>query len=295
MSETVACLDKGFVQLIEVNPISNTENAIVAAARVSYANDLKDYSEARNIGLIKFMYENAHTTPFEMITFKFLICLPLSIATQFIRHRTANINAMSHRYTPAGKVFEGAPVMSEDSSKTLPWFVPVEKIEDVRYQSSTNFQASSEQVNTEEELFHKFQEMEQHTQAIYRIYEELLEAGVSREQARFYLPCATYTRMYYQMNLHNLLHMLKLRMAADAQPEIQVYAKAMYSLIQPYVPNVCSIFEETKLNALTLTQPEIQILQNRTFPKQWSRRRKDAFVKKLKTLDISIEEFSEEE
>ncbi len=249
----IECLDSGFVELVDVSPrlVKNTpEEAIVRAARVSYANDSAVKTPQEDANLIRYLVENRHTSPLEMVDFSLKMCLPLAIATQILRHRTASVNAMSHRYTSADSAVEEG---------VQPWYKPVSKKEDIRYQSTLNRQTSEKGSSEHEaEILHLFQEMDSLTGKIYEKYQRLLDLGCAREMARFYLPVGTYTVLYWKMDLHNLLNFLSLRLASDAQEEIRVYADAIYQLIKPLVPNVIQAFEASRLHSVVLTQPEVE-------------------------------------
>lgn len=241
----------GFVELVSVFPQENTERAIVRSARVSYNRDLnEEVSPERDAALLDFLIENKHTSPLEMVQFTFHIKVPLSIATQILRHRTASVNCVSHRYT---KAEEG-------------WYTPVTKASDIRYQSDLNRQVSvSRSVISEREEDHilsVYEELDFLTKRTFELYNDLLDHKVAREQARFYLPCGTYTRMYWSMDLHNLLNFLRLRLAPDAQDEVREYAQGMYKLIKPFVPNVIVSYERHSLNSIILNAEEIEAIRS---------------------------------
>lgn len=278
-TQHIDCLDGGFVELVSVYPEENTEAAIVRAARVSYAGDQEEHSVVRDQNLIKYLITERHTSPLEMVEFTFHICAPISIIIHFLRHRTANINSISHRYTPADKAID----------KEFPWHKPVSNIEDVRLQSKISKQCSSLELNQNEDLVEIFEEMDDLTQKIYSCYQQLIAAGVAKEQARFYLPCGTYTRIYFKMDLHNLLHLLSLRMAPDAQLETRIYANAMYDLIKDYVPSAIEAFENSRLEAITFTQEEIKVIKDPSLAEKWSLRKKLKLQEKVEIMGISLD------
>lgn len=285
----IKCLSKGFVELENVSH-DDCEQAIANSARVSYDLDRKDTTSGRNATLVEFLLSNRHTSPFECVSFSFHIKAPLSIVTQIIRHRTAKVNCLSHRYS---KAEEGR-------------FDPVEQIEDIRYQSSLkteqngksstsfNKQTSSRSAPDErdEEIFRLYNTQIELADQMFSNYEKMLEMGASREQARFYLPCGTYTRMHWTMDVHNLLHFLELRLAPDAQYEVRVYAEAILKLIEPHIPNVITAFMKYRLKSLHFDESEIKLLKEliivpiepQNISVLGSSRRQQAFIEKITQL-----------
>lgn len=219
--KTIKCLDKGFVTLVDVMPRLVPEDqktadfAIVQAARVSYGNGTKTVNEDR--GLIRYLFRHAHTTPVEMVEFKFHMKMPIFCARQAVRHRTANINEISGRYS----------VLKDD------FYFPEEK--NVRQQSKTNKQGGDQQVDVvtaQEFMAH----LDMLCNESYKQYEKYIADGISREQARMMLPINIYTEWYWKCDAHNLLHFLALRCDPHAQWEIRTFGEAILSLIQPIVP-----------------------------------------------------------
>jgi thymidylate synthase (FAD) len=236
--------DHGFVALVDAMPRlvaggQTADMAIVQAARVSYGVGTKQVSEDR--GLIRYLLRHRHTTPFEMVEFKFHCAMPIFIARQWIRHRTANVNEYSGRYS----------VMPDR------FYRPT--IENVRKQSSANRQGGSEpmDVGTAEQFLAWLDRTEQE----YRQYTELNEKGVARELARIGLPVSLYTEWYWKCDLHNILRFLSLRLDEHAQAEIRDYAQAMAALIEPIVPVTMEAFRDYELHALRLTRLEIEALK----------------------------------
>ncbi len=236
--------EHGFISLIDAMPRvvpvgQSADAAIVQAARVSYGQGTKKVSEDR--GLIRYLLRHRHTTPFEMIEFKFHVAMPIFIARQWIRHRTANVNEYSARYSVVPDRF----------------YHPT--AENVRKQSMTNRQGGEEPIDagTAEDFLAYLD----HAEAHYGEYEKLLEKGVSRELARIGLPLSVYTEWYWKCDLHNILHFLSLRMDAHAQQEIRDYASAMFALIRPIVPIVAEAFEDYRLHAMQLTRLEVEAIQ----------------------------------
>lgn len=275
MSNAVNVLD-GFVELINVSS-NDPEGDIVRSARVSYALDKTKTSETSDKNLLEFMLSERHTSPFECVSFTFHIKVPLSIATQILRHRTAKVNCVSHRYTKA------------DDGR----FDPVKDIKDVRYQCDLNRQNSfNGQIDEKTQRIHQlYQKQIELADEMYKNYEKIIEEGGGREQARFYLPCGTYTRMYWTMDLHNLMHFLELRLAPDAQYEVRVYAEAIYKLISPLVPTIMSAFRKYRLNAVSFNEEEIKFLKlaisgtDYDVSQLGSKRRQKAFLDKISKLN----------
>jgi thymidylate synthase (FAD) len=216
---TVPCLDKGFVTLVDVMPRLvpevTADFAIVQAARVSYGAGTKTVNEDR--GLIRYLMRHSHTTPFEMVEFKFHCKMPIFIARQWIRHRTANVNEVSGRYS----------VLKDE------FYFP--EVNNIRQQSKTNKQGGDDKISEyNAELF--IDRLVKQSDMGYATYEDFLERGISREQARMILPVNLYTEWYWKIDLHNLFHFLALRCDAHAQHEIRVFADGMVELIEPIVP-----------------------------------------------------------
>ena len=236
--------DHGLVALVDVMPrlvpVGKTADfAIVQAARVSYGDGTKQVTEDR--GLIRYLARHRHTTPFEMVEFKFHHAMPIFIARQWIRHRTANVNEYSARYSIVRDRFY---------KPTLDY---------VRKQSTTNAQGRGDEVDaaTAEEFLAYLDKAE----ALYADYEKLTAAGVARETARIGLPVNAYTEWYWKIDLHNLLHFLSLRMHSHAQQEIRDYATAMFELIKPIVPIAAEAFMDYHHDAMHLTRLEIEAMK----------------------------------
>ena len=231
-------LDDGFVCLVD---IMGEDSSVVQAARVSYGEGTKKASDDRT--LIRYLLRHRHTTPFEMVELKFLVRVPMDCWRQWIRHRTANVNEYSTRYS-----------IAIDSMQTTP---PNEW----RTQSQTNKQGSEEMLSAAvgEKLTAAERELQETTR---RVYQERLDLGVAREQARKDLPLSTYTEAYWKVDLHNLLHFLALRMDAHAQLEIREYSATIgRKIVQPLLPMVWEAFEDYRLNASGLSRLEIGCIQ----------------------------------
>jgi thymidylate synthase (FAD) len=236
--------DHGLVALIDVMPRfapagKTADFAIVQAARVSYGAGTKQVNEDR--GLIRYLARHRHTTPFEMVEFKFHHVMPIFVARQWIRHRTANVNEYSARYS----------VVKERFYKPTSDYI--------RKQSLTNRQGGSEPID--EMTAGEFLAYLERSEQLYDDYQKLLDKGMARELARIGLPLSTYTEWYWKIDLHNLLHFLSLRMDKHAQQEIRDYATAMFALIQPIVPIAAEAFMDYQFESMHLTRLEIEALR----------------------------------
>ena len=205
------------------------DQAIVDAARISVTGASKK-SETR--ALIRYLMRHKHTSPFEMVEFKFHVRVPIFVARQWIRHRTASVNEISGRYSVLPSEF----------------YVP----EEYHAQSSTNHQGSGAVIDTDNI------EQKESCENAFRVYENMISDGVSREEARVHLPLGTMTEFIWKQNLHNLLHFLRLRMDSHAQSEIQEPARQIWELIQPIVPLACEAFKDFVIDAVTLSGPELR-------------------------------------
>lgn len=233
----IRVLDDGFVCLVD---LMGDDQAVVQAARVSYGEGTRKVSDDR--GLIRYLMRHRHTTPFEMAELKFLVRVPMDCWRQWIRHRTANVNEYSTRYSLA----------IDATQTTLPaqW----------RSQATGNRQGSGETLSNDVGATLSAAETAFQTQA-RRLYEERIAAGVAREQARKDLPLSTYTEAYWKVDLHNLLHFLALRMDAHAQEEIRAYATAIgREILQPLFPLVWEAFVDYRLEAAYLTRLDRELI-----------------------------------
>ena len=232
------CLDKGFVRLIDV---MGDDHAIVQAARVSYGSGTKQVHQDR--GLIRYLLRHLHTTPLEMVEFKFHIKLPIFVARQWIRHRTANVNEYSGRYSEMKDEF----------------YVPAP--DQIRAQSDTNKQGRAEDAFAPEEAARIRSTMEQTQEKLYGEYQELLQTDLAREVARINLPVSNYTEWYWKIDLHNLFHFLNLRMDAHAQYEIRVYGEVIAEIVKQAVPIAYEAFEDYILNSDRFSANELAALK----------------------------------
>lgn len=227
IGKRVEVLDKGWIELVDLMPHPDSkiggDLAIVNAARVSFLGESK--GPERDKKLLLYLLRHRHTSPFEMVEFKFRVRAPLVTWWQWVRHRTWNMNAQSGRYTPF-----------QESD----FYVP-----DVwRKQSKDNKQASEGNLSASEndELTRQLLE---HYDAGFRLYSKALDKGVSKEMARLFLPgFSVYYTWVAKIDAHNLMHFLRLRMATDAQYEIRVFAEAIHEhFFRPALPWTAEAFD----------------------------------------------------
>ncbi len=234
-------LNDGFVCLVDV---MGDDQAVVQAARVSYGEGTRKISDDR--GLIRYLMRHRHSTPFEMVEIKLLVRVPMDCWRQWIRHRTANVNEYSTRYSLA---IDAAQVTAPDQ-----W----------RAQAASNRQGSAGTLDAA--VGQELSAAEQEFQATARrLYEAQIEAGVAREQARKELPLSTYTEAYWKIDLHNLLHFLALRMDSHAQDEIRRYSTTIgEQIIRPLFPLVWESFVDYRLEAMFLTRLDREVIRKLT-------------------------------
>jgi len=231
-------LDDGFVRVVDY---MGSDESIVQAARVSYGKGTKKVQEDR--GLIRYLMRHQHTTPFEMCEIKLHVRVPMDCWRQWIRHRMANVNEYSTRYS----------IAIDAAQKTPPaeW----------RHQSKDNRQGSEGFIDAASGQ--KFSRQEQELQDLSRnIYNERLDAGIAREQARKDLPLSTYTEAYWKADLHNLFHFLALRMDEHAQFEIRSYARVIGNeIVSRWCPLAWQAFLDYRMNASSLSRLEVEIVK----------------------------------
>ena len=225
-------LDHGFVALKD---IMGSDEDIEQAARVSYGKGTRKKSETR--GLIRYLLRHKHTSPFEMCELKFHVRVPMDCWRQWIRHRTASVNEYSTRYSESLNFNE----------------VPIEW----RAQASSNKQGSDSIVNLPHTTITRVWEILGETKRLYR---SLIGAGVAREQARTILPLNTYTEAYWKIDLHNLLHFLRLRCDSHAQLEIRSYANVIAGIVKECYPITFEAWEDYVFGAVTFSRQEMMVL-----------------------------------
>jgi thymidylate synthase (FAD) len=237
LGEVFPVLDDGFVRVVDY---MGDDAAVVQAARVSYGAGTKKVSDDR--GLIRYLLRHRHTTPFEMCELKLHLRVPMDAWRQWIRHRTASVNETSTRYSLA---IDAAQRTGADQ-----W----------RLQAESNRQGSDGLADaaTGARLTERETELQQHAR---QVYDERLELGVAREQARKDLPLCTYTEAYWKIDLHNLLHFLALRMDSHAQQEIRDYATVIGErIVSRWVPLTWEAFGDYRFGSLSLSRLEREVM-----------------------------------
>lgn len=246
----IKVLDHGFVRVVDY---MGDDSSIVQAARVSYGRGTK--KSLQDKGLINYLMRHRHTTPFEMCDIKFHIKLPIFIARQWIRHRTASVNEYSARYS----------ILSNE------FYIPNKN--NLSPQSSVNKQGRSSQALPDDVANRVLEIMKTDAMNCYNHYVEMMNeddkgnvvdennVGITRELARINLTLNTYTEWYWKINLHNLLHFLALRADEHAQYEIRVYAKAMLDIVKMWVPYAYEAFEDHRMYATTISKKGMEIVR----------------------------------
>lgn len=247
--EPVSLLDHGFIRVIDY---MGDDSAIVQAARVSYGKGTKKINEDR--GLINYLLRHRHTTPFEMCEIKFHIKVPIFVARQWLRHRTANVNEYSARYSIVQDEF----------------YLPASKV--LAQQSASNRQGRDEVLNPQDAA-KVLELLKQDAEQVYDNYREMLNSddegnqldpskpSLARELARMNLTMNYYTEFYWKLDLHNFLHFLSLRADSHAQYEIRVYALAMLEVLQKWVPHTYEAFMKYHFNGTRLSQQGLDIVK----------------------------------
>lgn len=240
--EAIPVLDHGFVRVIDY---MGNDQSIVQAARVSYGKGTKQVSEDR--GLIRYLMRHRHSTPFEMCEIKLHVKLPMFVARQWIRHRTANVNEYSARYSVLDREF----------------YIPHE--DQLAQQSTQNHQGRGESMPAQHA--HKILEiLKEDATRSYDHYEWMISQeddhpGLARELARMNLPVNFYTQWYWKVDLHNLMHFLSLRADSHAQYEIRVYADVILEMLKKWVPFTYEAFDEYRLNGTHLSKTGLDVVR----------------------------------
>ena len=241
--DAIKCLDKGFVRLVDS---MGGDDAIVQAARVSYGKGTSKVSQDR--GLIRYLMRHRHTTPFEMVEFKFHCKMPIFVARQWVRHRTANINEYSLRYSEARDEF----------------YYPDPK--HIQLQSALNKQGRAGKIPKKltDKVIQYFKEISERS---FEMYQELNEAGLARELIRAILPVNLYTEWYWKNDLHNLLHFISLRSDSHAQYEIQVFSDAMAESVQKVAPFAWEAYQDYVVQGMRFSRIEQSLLEKQLPPR----------------------------
>ncbi len=249
MNNTKQVLDKGFVRLLNISgavvryptvgdyldennnitdecqtPFSARDTDPAKCARICFANFEEGRTEVQDLKLVEYLMAHHHNTPVEMTETWWEMKLPIFIARQFVRHRTACINEVSARYT------------------TLPadWYIP----KTVGGKSTNGAKQGQEDNLTHLEQVVFVTQLDEHCKQGYKLYSEAIEAGVAPEHARLYLSVNHYTHWLWKMDLHNLMHFLALRLDKHAQVEARAYAEAMYGLLAQHLPETMKLFDQ---------------------------------------------------
>jgi len=235
--KTVPVLDHGFVRVVDY---MGNDSSIVQAARVSYGAGTKQVNEDR--GLINYLMRHGHTTPFEMCEIKLHVKLPIFVMRHWVRHRTANINEYSARYSVLSKEF----------------YIP--ELSKIASQSKINKQGRSDDKMSQESKSEIVSTLSEFSEKAYEKYSHMLnDLGLTRELARTILPVNVYTEMYWKIDLHNLFHFLKLRADCHAQYEIQCYANAILEIVKKWVPFAYDAFINYRKNSVSVSKKCIEL------------------------------------
>ena len=231
-------LDHGFVRLVDY---LGSDQRIVQSARVSYGEGTKTYRQDK--GLINYLLRNDHTSPFEQVVFTFHVKMPIFVARQWTRHRTARMNEISGRYS----------VMKDECYLPSP--------ENIAMQSEDNKQGRKTEPVSEEVAARVRSIMEEDAERAFANYHELLDMGIAREISRIDLPLSLYTEFYWQIDLHNLFHFLALRLDGHAQYEIRQYALVMLDIVKKVCPIAAEAFENHKLRGRSFSGREVEAIK----------------------------------
>ena len=247
--QAIPVLDHGFVRVIDY---MGDDAAVVQAARVSYGRGTRAANEDR--GLIRYLLRHRHSTPFEMCEIKYHVKLPIFVARQWIRHRTANVNEYSARYSILDREFyipAPAQLAAQSASNrqgrgdVLEGAEAARVLDLLREDATRNYDHYVEMLNEDEQG---------------KVVDESRQ-GLARELARMNLTLNAYTQWYWKTDLHNLLHFLSLRADAHAQYEIRVFAEAMLETVKAWVPMTFEAFRDYRLGAVTLSSQMLSIVR----------------------------------
>ena len=231
-------LDKGFVRLVDY---FGGDQRIVQSARVSYGEGTKSVSQ--DGALIDYLLRHQHTSPFEQVVMTFHVKMPIFVARQWVRHRTGRMNEVSGRYS----------IMKDE------FYVPAE--DKVSPQSTDNKQGRATEAFDKETADKIIAQLEEGQKAAYESYNELIDSGLAREIARINLPLSLYTEFYWEMDLHNLFHFLKLRLDSHAQYEIRVYAQVILEMCRKVAPMATESFINHMNEGVNFSGEEMRALR----------------------------------
>lgn len=266
LDQEIKVLDKGFVRLVDY---MGGDQRIVQSARVSYGDGTKSVRQDR--ALIHYLIKHWHTSPFEQVQLTFHCKMPIFIARQWIRHRTARLNEISGRYS----------IMKDE------FYIP--HPDQVAFQSSNNKQGRADSLPLDEAM-KIIEQMENDQKEAYSEYTGMIEKGVARELARTNLPVSLYTEWYWQIDLHNLFHFIRLRIDPHAQYEIRVYAEALAQCAKAVAPFAYEAFEEHVLGSVTFSKAECAALARMLAGGEagLEERPMKAFMEKVEKLQASV-------
>jgi len=239
VDQEFSVLDHGFVRLVDY---LGGDARIVQAARVSYGGGTKTFRQDR--GLINYLMRNRHTSPFEQVVLTFHAKMPVFVARQWVRHRTARLNEISGRYS----VMEDQFYLPDSAH--------------INAQSTTNRQGRDHDPLPPEVSGELRNELASEQRAAYERYEDKISRGLAREVARINLPLSLYTQWYWQIDLHNLFHFLELRLDPHAQYEIRAYAEVILDIARRVAPLACEAFEEHRRKAVSLSGRELDAVRS---------------------------------
>jgi thymidylate synthase (FAD) len=255
-------LDKGFVRLVDY---FGGDQRIVQSARVSYGEGTKSVSQ--DGALIDYLLRHQHTSPFEQVVMTFHVKMPIFVARQWVRHRTGRMNEVSGRYS----------IMKDE------FYVPAE--DKVAPQSTDNKQGRATEAFDKETADKIIAQQEEGQKAAYESYNELIDSGLAREIARINLPFSLYTEFYWEMDLHNLFHFLKLRLDSHAQYEIRVYAEVILEMCRKVAPMATESFINHMNEGVNFSGEEMDALRKILAgePNPLEGKKLDRFNEKIKT------------
>ena len=255
-------LDKGFVRLVDY---FGGDQRIVQSARVSYGEGTKSVSQ--DGALIDYLLRHQHTSPFEQVVMTFHVKMPIFVARQWVRHRTGRMNEVSGRYS----------IMKDE------FYVPAE--DKVSPQSTDNKQGRASEAFDKETADKIIAQLEEGQKAAYESYNELIDSGLAREIARINLPLSLYTEFYWEMDLHNLFHFLKLRLDSHAQYEIRVYAQVILEMCRKVAPMATESFINHMNEGVNFSGEEMRALRDvmEGKPNPLEGKKLDRFNEKIRT------------
>jgi thymidylate synthase (FAD) len=257
-------LDYGFVSLVDY---MGTDQCVERAARTSFGKGTRSVSDTRT--LLRYLKRHLHTTPFEMVELKFHCAMPIFVARQWIRHRTANVNEYSGRYSLVPAIF----------------YTPDQ--EHVKLQSTTNRQGRSDAVLEESKYQKAVAEWSELREHASNLYDWLNGEQVARELARIDLPLSTYTQWYWKIDLHNLMHFLKLRVDSHAQYEIRAYGEVMAGIMMEVAPLSTEAWIDYDVAGARFSHAELEHLRGGALL-GLSQREIDEFSAKMKPKDRPV-------